>query len=1389
MGTRHALLVATSHYTDPGLRRLRAPVKEADQLRALLSDPAIGGFDSVLPVFNQSKAEIERQMEGLFRDRGPDDMVLLFVSGHGIKNDYNELFFAACNTERQLLYSTAIPAVVVQRMIRESQAQSIAVILDCCYSGVFTNNIIARSSTAIDVEEQLGGGVYVMTATNEIEYAYEQEQLVLNKPVPSSTFTAAIIEALRTGAADTDHSGTISAEELYQFASRKLSVDGQQTPTNGGVRHGSIRIAKAARSQLAPETDAPRLKELIPKVGSEVVPVGLAHEVDRHHGEVVHVDPFGHHGHLAVVGRFRSGKSTLLRTLIVGHCEMQSAAEVRFHCLDGDGALVGLEHKEHVAAHAIDSDGAGTVLREVEELIRRRKSLFHRLGIADLETYRLLRRGHSALLPGDDHADVFLVVDGWETFTEDNPEFAAAIRRIAERGLHFGVHVMLTARQWENIPRQVSLLFQACIELALDDPATSHIDPELSATLPAEPGWALSGRQRFRVALPQLDDTSADIDKILEDLRQLPVAIEAPRRATARAADPVELWDLSEGFDVDRAWAPRSAADRYKIVFGIDESGHPVELDIKETAAGGMGPHGLCVGATGSGKSEFLRTIVLGMMATHPATTLNFVLIDFKGGATFRDFEGAPHVSAVISNLADDVSLIDRMQDALAGELQRRQELLRVAGAKDVSDYRRRWEAGDHRCREPLPALLVIVDEFAELLSHQPDFIELFVMIARIGRSLHVHLLLAAQLLDEGRLRGLSSHLSYRIALKTFDAADSRAVIGVPDAVDLPATGGHGYLKHPTGMERFRAAFVSGPAGDDSDASFLEAVLARFHDHGPEAREIWLPPLAESPTLDSLLPKLRRTDDRGYGAAEYAGSGRLQMPVGLIDMPYQQRQDPMILDLGGQAGHGAIVGGVGSGKSTAVRTLIASMGLTHTPDEVQFYCVDLGGGGLFALQDLPHVGSVAGRHNPDVVRRTVAELKTLLASREARFQRHGVEGMNDYRNRKRRGEFEGDLYGDVFLVIDGWRAFREEFEALEQDVLNLASNGLAFGVHVFVTAARWAEIRPAMKDLMQTRIELRLGDPSESEIDRKFAVKVPSGRPGRGLHGTKLHFLTALPQLGSAGVADLVNRVKSSWKGRPAPQVRLLPDLLPFQQLPRPEQQPNPKLVPIGINEDGLHPVYLDFNAEPNFYAFGERESGKTALLRTIVRGITERYGPKEALIMLVDYRRSLLGVLPESHKLDYVVNADRLKGDVKDICGSLKKRLPGPDVTQEQLRNRSWWMGPELFVIVDDYELVAPQGGNPLAPLAEFVPQANDVGLHIVVARNSGGASRALYDPIIGKMRETSSPGLAMSANKDDGQLVANIKSRQLPPGRGTLVSRSLRGGPQMIQTAFLQP
>jgi S-DNA-T family DNA segregation ATPase FtsK/SpoIIIE len=173
--------------------------------------------------------------------------------------------------------------------------------------------------------------------------------------------------------------------------------------------------------------------------------------------------------------------------------------------------------------------------------------------------------------------------------------------------------------------------------------------------------------------------------------------------------------------------------------------------------------------------------------------------------------------------------------------------------------------------------------------------------------------------------------------------------------------------------------------------------------------------------------------------------------------------------------------------------------------------------------------------------------------------------------------------------------------------------------------------------------------------------------------------------------------------------------------------------------------------------------------------------------VIVIDYRRGLLGAIGGDHLLEYAPSAkvvSEMTGSVRD---ALTQRLPGPDVTSEQLRARNWWRGPELFVLVDDYDLVATSGSNPLTGLVELLPQARDIGLHLILARRVGGAARALYDPIIQRLRELDSPGLLMSGNREEGVLLGNLRPSQQPAGRGTLVRRS--DGVNLIQTAWVEP
>ena len=914
----------------------------------------------------------------------------------------------------------------------------------------------------------------------------------------------------------------------------------------------------------------------------------------------------------------------------------------------------------------------------------------------------------------------------------------------------------------------------------------------------AEAQHALAGAGLPRaVVVADLDERVAEITgvPVLEigtGCHGMPLTIRRAGEAQALACpDQMDLMDAltcARRLAMYRVGAPSSPITlwrgedhryRLRVPIGNTVDGVPVELDIKEPAENGMGPHGLCVGATGSGKSELLRTIALGMVARNSPGVLNLLLIDFKGGATFLDFARTPHVAAVITNLSEEAPLVARMRDALAGEINRRQQLLRTAGCASVAVYERARRAGGQLTA--LPTLFIIVDEFSELLSQQPDFADMFVAIGRLGRSLGMHLLLASQRLDEARLRGLEAHLSYRICLKTLSAAESRTVLGTPDAYQLPNAPGAGFLRSAGGeLIRFQATYVSGPLPPDTPArmptaaapavrvfssrvagpvtragqtdpsptrTVLQAVLDRLSGHGPPAHQVWLPPLDVAPPLDALLRD-----------AACAPAG-LTVPIGVIDRPFEQCRTPLTVDLSGAAGNVAVVGAPRSGKSTALRTLITALAATHDPGGVQFYCLDFGGGALASVRSLPHVGAVAGRAEPELVRRIVAEMESIVRSREAH----------------RAAPLPNDPFGDVFLVVDGWTSLRPEFEALEATITALAAQGLSFGVHVVLSASRWADIRPSLKDQIGTRIELRLGDPADSEFDRKRARQVPHDKPGRGLSPGGLQMVIALP-------IDVVSDSESV-----APAIPLLPARVDHDDVVHRAGADLGARILLGLEERRLRPVAVDFEQESHLLVLGDTECGKTATLRTLCREIVRANTAAQAQLLIVDFRRSLLGVVESEHLGGYATSPAALGALLPELLDSLRRRMPPSDASQAQLRARSWWSGPDVYVLVDDYDLVAAPASNPLAAILEYLPYARDLGLHLVVARRSGGAERAMFEPLLAGLRDLGCMALMMSGRPDEAAPFGIGRPARLPPGRGVLISR--RGDEQLVQVAWSPP
>ena len=244
-----------------------------------------------------------------------------------------------------------------------------------------------------------------------------------------------------------------------------------------------------------------------------------------------------------------------------------------------------------------------------------------------------------------------------------------------------------------------------------------------------------------------------------------------------------------------------------------------------------------------------------------------------------------------------------------------------------------------------------------------------------------------------------------------------------------------------------------------------------------------------------------------------------------------------------------------------------------------------------------------------------------------------------------------------------------------------------------------------------------------------------------------------------------------------------LPALVPYADIAASEVR-SEKLVPIGVGDHDGRVVGIDFAADPHFLAFMGPKSGKTNLVRTIVRGIVDRYTDAEAVVLLVDLRRGLLGYVDTKHLLAYAMTGPQLTAMLADVTDSLRKRLPGPDVTAEQLATRGWWRGPDLFVVIDDHELTYRHGTELLAPLAEFVPQARDVGLHVVLARTTSGAGYG--DTLVNALWSMATPGLVGNGDLRDGPLVGTAWPSSLPPGRGVVVDRA--GGKQLVQVAWTE-
>lgn len=629
--------------------------------------------------------------------------------------------------------------------------------------------------------------------------------------------------------------------------------------------------------------------------------------------------------------------------------------------------------------------------------------------------------------------------------------------------------------------------------------------------------------------------------------------------------------------DVDRLWAESRGRGDPKwamVPVGVRQGGDLQYVILRAKDFGGYGFHSVVIGTSGSGKSEYFLSLCSGIALTHSPETFIVIFVDMKFESAAQDLQGFPHVAGSLSNLGkDDRHLAERMRKAINGEIARRYRLLKDAGARDANEYEEMRLAG--RDLEPIPILLVIIDEYLELFIHHPEWIDLVIHIGQEGRGCNVFFTLGGQRLDLSSLSKAKSNIAFRVALRAETAEDSRDVIGSDAALHLPSQeNGYALLKvGPRDLEQFRCFYVSAPfvvpkpvlnvnktvamsfsqprayTSDyqplsESDSAALASADAPeepdeflFHSDGFRKKklvdvvreslvshparpphQIWLPPLEVSEPIDALVARWR---GRPWHV-EYGQNPGLVFPLGIVDIP--EEHDQRVHAINAEMDNIMVVATAQRGKSTTLMTLMTSAALMYRPERVTFFCI---GASLYPVEGLPHVASVVSPTDREGVSRTIASMEGLILAREAAFKKYQLD-ISEYRDRRFGPDAPGktdpdDKFGDVFLVVDNFSDLYDKDAAMGERAIAIARQGLSYGVHIMTTATAWLiGQKQQLVNVSNARIQLRLSNPDETQMgegfERKKAARNTLDRPGFGVTREGFELLVGVPEVvGSAG--------------------------------------------------------------------------------------------------------------------------------------------------------------------------------------------------------------------------------------------------------------------------------
>ncbi|GKX28623.1 type VII secretion protein EssC [Vallitalea longa] len=867
-----------------------------------------------------------------------------------------------------------------------------------------------------------------------------------------------------------------------------------------------------------------------------------------------------------------------------------------------------------------------------------------------------------------------------------------------------------------------------------------------------------------------------------------------------------------EKLSIKSRWKNNLSYRTLEAPLGVKAGGSQFLLNIHEKH---HGPHGLIAGMTGSGKSEFIQSYILSMAVNYHPHDVAFILIDYKGGGMANCFIGLPHISGTITNLGGNQ--IRRSLVSLQSELKRRQRIFAEHGVNHIDKYQQMYKEG--KANEPLPHLVIISDEFAELKAGQPEFMQELVSAARIGRSLGVHLILATQKPSGVVDDQIWSNTRFRICLKVLDKSDSNEMLKRPEAAnirepgrcyvqvgnneifELVQSGWSGGAYIPTdkiendadnqislidGCGRAIQTVSCKPKAVKSSTTQLTAVVDYISEladeEGIEPLKLWLDPLEEEVFIQDVEDR-----DIGWTGEEWQEVDHWLYPsIGLIDDPANQRQLPLKLDIGNM-GHILLVGAPGTGKTTFLQTMIYSLVTSYSPDLVNLYLLDFGGRTMGYYQYLPHTGGVIFSEESDKLDKLFKLLKKELDSRKKKFSEYGVGTLKAYMEASKK------KIPAMIVIIDNYEAFNELYPDYEYIITTFSREGGNYGIDMVITASNTNSVKFKIAQSIKLMVALQLNDKYDYvNLVGQTGGLVPEQVKGRGLCKMEipLEFQTALA-CKSVNEAERVQKLRDlfkvmneKWKGNKAKPIPFVPEKLDvdllLDQMDSKELIEN-NMLPIGYDVDEAEIVAIDFTGICSYTILGYEMTGKTNLLKVMLRIIASNMDWK---VYVVENGKSLQKMSSKYQVDGYVNSVEAFDSFIEGLVEEMKIRLK--DLKQfreednEEIKEYEYMKKYQrIFVLIEDYDNFLEMISKNAKSLLENITK-NGVGLEVCFVFTADTStllmhrSTPLYGNVFKGMNGILLGGKFDSQNVYDVQMDYRKRSVSLNPGLGYLINRS---------------